>query len=824
MKGIFVLLLLMVFELGAQDFTINQYRVKDGMMGNFVDCIAQDSTGFVWVGSRNGFSRFDGHHFNKGRIQAADKSLIYNKGVYVIKLDKSGNFWAGTNGLGLVKYNYNTDVFEQLPDFMSPDMKIERQTVFNIQEDKDGDLWIITPFSVGHYRVAEKKIEWFTKFAKTENKDAPYLSALCISADNSKWVGYKKGKGLFRFNEKIKVFESFPFTINGVPAALHIKEMTPLNDSVLMISNEGEGLVLLNIKTHVATQFAQEMGKVNTLNTNVVYTTLRKSENEIFVGTINGGLHTFDLKTNEFKHFELLPDANKNNTFSAAVLFRDKQDNVWVGTHNEGLFLIKNYPKGITSTSNRTLTAPSFCQNPVAGFCRDKDGNLWVTMDGCGVSCQNAVTKKWKNYTTKDGLKSNAVLQIILLPDGTLWMCSWGGGVDVFHPETGKFSNYSSAVSGTVTFDNVKSITFDGTYVWIGTHGDGVNLYDWNKKEFITSNADPRAPFNLKTPLWIISLYRDSKGFMWMATSEGLYMYDKKKLHGFFVDPAKKNAIISSYTANIAEDNYGGLWVGTIEGLCLYNYTSRSFVASAQPLLKGAIKAMVSDDDGNMWISVNSNIVKYNSQKDSVMALLEIDGAEMPPYFEGSVYADDNGDLYFGHAMGFTRITPDEVKPDLKGLKIILKSLSLNNATIDPYDAENKLLTKQMYLTKSIELQPEQNNFAIDFTTLDPSNRGAYLYLYKLDGFDAEWQKSGEGNRAVYTNLSPGTYTFSVKATNLIGQEILRSQSVEITILPQWYQELWVKAVVVALILLLFYGLVILRVRAVRKSIEQKAQ
>ncbi len=825
MRLIAFLFLAASLNLSAQDYTVKQYLVKDGLSANLIECIGRDSTGYIWVGAKNGLNKFDGKKFQKGRIVALDKSFIYSKGIFALCLDQQGNFWAGTDGLGLVKYNYEKDVFEQLPVFTDPDIDVERKVVLNINEDKNGNIWVLTPHAVGIYNSTEKKVTWHINFTKTVNREIAYCSTLHIDKEGNKWLGLKKGAGLFKYNDKSLAFEQFTLNITNAPdLKLNIKDIDQLNDSILVLANEGEGLVLLNINTHEAYRYAQVDGDPNSISTNFVFSLQKRSDSTMLVGTINGGLHEFNFNTKSFQRINLVPDPNENNKISISGFYKDLNGNVWLGTHNEGIFIIKKYPAGIMSVSNSTSSGLVLCDKPVSGFCRDRSGKLWATVDGCGVNCYDPATKTWKNYSTANGMKSNAVEGIVELPDGTLWMATWGGGVDVFDPATQKFTNYSPNVPGTVTHFNLKGLFFDGNYLWIATYGDGVNIYDFKNKQFINATSAQKPPFNLKEPLWINSIFKDSKGYIWLATSTGLFMYDKKKLHSFFNDPTKKNSIISNYSACVNEDEFHGLWIGTMEGLCLYNYSSRSFVANAQPLLQGSIKGIAADEDGFLWISVGSNVVQYDSQKDSVMTLLQSVNLEVPTYTENGVFADENGDLYFGHSKGYTRVSPDFVKPDVKGLKIVFTSLTINNNAIDPFLESKNGLEKQLHLVSSVTLEEDQNNFAIDFITLDPSNRGQYVYYYKLEGFDENWQKSGDESKAFYTNLSPGTYTFSVKATNMAGQEILSSGKLEIIILPHWYQALWFKITAIVLLVILFFGIVELRTKSLKKQLRKKLE
>jgi signal transduction histidine kinase/ligand-binding sensor domain-containing protein/CheY-like chemotaxis protein/AraC-like DNA-binding protein len=793
---------------------IKNYTTNDGLSTDYIECIAQDSCGFMWIGTKNGLDRFDGNSFTEGRIKDFNSELLFKNRIYSLFLDHKKYFWAGTDGNGLVKYNYEKDLFETIPIFGDKNLELDKRVIKDICEDNNGAIWIATPYFIGKVSSDLKKINWYSPFKDLNKNKNFYINALYISSNGVIWVGYRNNGGLYTFNRNTNKLEKVTFSckqINNSGDKLNILSLKQINDSILLIGTEGSGLLKLNINNKQASQYLHSDNNRNSISNNEIWSITIDSKKTIYTGSLNGGLDIFNIHQNQFFH------QNLNNTqdikTSISALFEDKWGNMWIGTHNNGIYILKNSTNNIKTFSESSNQYMHLNNNQVSAFYIDKDHKIWIGTDGGGLICFDQQANTWKRYGKSDGLQSNVILSITELPDNTLWMATWGAGIAILNKTTHRITHITQQTPNTITHNNIKNILFDGRYVWIATHGDGINLYDWNLKQFVQYKSLKYASFDFKKPMWGNQIVKDSKNNIWVATTTGLYMFNGKILSTFFMDTKKRGSIPSNYISCIIEDSKGTLWFGTNEGLCKYDFTNRRFNKTKHTILNESIKAMVEDSKQNLWITTTDGFVKFNYIKDSILLFNELDNMIPPPYTERAFSKASNGYLIAGGTDGFILFNPDSLHLKTK-IPILLTSIDIANVPVDPIK-KNNIIHKQIFLEDTITIKYNQNVISLHFHALIPLCEKSLYYSYKLEGFDTKWQSVNFQTSATYTNLPPGTYTFIVKTCNKQGFELSRTRKLNLIVLPPWWRTLWFKLLILFTLIGLIISIFYLRLRAI---------
>lgn len=106
---------------------------------------------------------------------------------------------------------------------------------------------------------------------------------------------------------------------------------------------------------------------------------------------------------------------------------------------------------------------------------------------------------------------------------------------------------------------------------------------------------------------YILSLYQDSDGYMWIGTYNGLRMYDGIN-YSTFVNTFGQNSISNSVVHAIIEDDDKNLWFGTEYGLNKYNKQTKLFTVYnyndtlPNSLQHDHIRTLYIDNKGHMWI------------------------------------------------------------------------------------------------------------------------------------------------------------------------------------------------------------------------------
>ena len=255
-------------------------------------------------------------------------------------------------------------------------------------------------------------------------------------------------------------------------------------------------------------------------------------------------------------------DGLAGNTVTA--IFEDSKGNLWFGTTNGvSRYDGKNF---VNFTEKDGLAA-----DVVGAIFEDSNKNLWFgtgkwDIKGGGVSRYDG--KNFVNFTEKDGLAGNTVLDIFQDRAGNLWFGTVFGGVSRYDGST--FHNITSGFARNADWNldgSVNAIAQDEAgNLWFGCYG-GISRYDGKKLENFTTDDGLFSG-------WIIGLYFDKKGHLWIARAgggdSGLSRYDGKTFTNF----PNSEGLPSSITHSIMQSRQGELWFGTIDGVSTYNGTS----------------------------------------------------------------------------------------------------------------------------------------------------------------------------------------------------------------------------------------------------------
>jgi two-component sensor histidine kinase len=235
------------------------------------------------------------------------------------------------------------------------------------------------------------------------------------------------------------------------------------------------------------------------------------------------------------------------------------------------------------------------------------------------------------------------------------------------------------------------------------------------------------------------------------------------------------------------------LWVGTGgNGLNRMDMlTGKSTLFSTKDGLPiNVVYGILPDDDGNLWMSTNKGLSCFNPVKKTFRNFDYKDGLQSNEFNRGAYCRTKDGTLFFGGINGFNYFNPRDILNNKTAPRIAITGLKIHNQNV-PVQTKGSPLTKPIYLTDQLTLTYDQNLISFEFASLDFANPEKNQYQYRLKGFDKDFIHSGNTNTATYTNLDPGTYTFTVKGSNNDGTWNETGTSVQLTILPPWYMTWW---------------------------------
>ncbi|MGD8574388.1 MAG: ATP-binding protein [Gammaproteobacteria bacterium] len=334
------------------------------------------------------------------------------------------------------------------------------------------------------------------------------------------WVGTETG--LYRYDGYTPtIFSHTPRD----PASLSANIMRGIvagSGGKMWIGTYGGGLDLYEPGKEGFKHFRHDDSDPSSLSANQIWTLSKADNGRIWVGTMRGGLDLFDPATGKFKHFrheDSLPGSLASNRVN--TVFRDESGQFWVGTNNG---LDRFLPKTETFEHHLSSNAksPESHARQIWAMAESKGGTLWVgTNNGILKSTNNGQSFVAVDLKTRSGkpLGDGLVRALLVDREGNLWIGFWGEGVAVLPPdsETATVLGHTPWDSRSLNGDSVWSLFQDHDgLIWIGTSA-GLSSYNPSSRAFHLLGARPDDPTALASSNVTAVSCRDT-GTVWAAT------------------------------------------------------------------------------------------------------------------------------------------------------------------------------------------------------------------------------------------------------------------------------------------------------------------
>ena len=806
-----------------------QYTVSNGLSSNEVSAIIQDKDGFIWMGTEDGLNQFDGYQFSVykydpdnpislsdnivltlvigsdsvlyvGTVSGLnlfdpktrrvvrflndpeDSTSISHNSVEAIFEDSEGRIWIGTrNGLNL--FDAETGFFTRYKHEPGNPYSISHNEVWSIVEDpfQSGSLWVGT--RDGLNRLDTESGE-FTRYVHDASQEGGVsdnrVRSLHVGGtiEPILWVGTHNG--LLRYNpeqDRFSVFYSEPGNPHSLSNPIIEAIYTDEHGDVWVGTRHGLNRFLSDSLGFA--QFFHNSGDPRSLVNDEIWDITSDRTGGIWVAT-QGGVSRFENAQFTVRQFE--NDADDPGSLShneVQWVYEDQAGFIWAGTRN-GLNRIHPENYAITRFFHDPSNANSLSHDHIWGMQQDRAGFLWIGTNGGGVNRFDPTTERFKRYLHRPGdpssLSDNRIRHVFLDREGVLWIAT-RNGLNRYDEATDTFTQFlhDPEEGSTLSHNNVRVVFEDRSgELWVGTNSGGLNRYD-----------------------------RDSNTFEW-----------------FLNDPYDSNSLSHNSVIDVYEDPFhdGVLWVGTWSGgLNRFDVSTRDFSYATQQnssFPNNMIRGITSDRQGNVWVATNGGLASFRPSSETIAYRMDFRSVAslngMPLRGLNDIHRTDSGELLVGSMNGLTILNPDGIRANPHPPQVVLTDFTLTTPTAD--SREPSVLTLPMLATDMITLLHTQNDFSFDFVGLHFANPSGNTFAYMLESYDSGWRLVGAQRRATYTNLTPGRYTFRVKAANGDGLWNEEGASVRLWIRPPWWKTTWANLLYVLLIGSTIYGVVRWRV------------
>ncbi|NPA35793.1 MAG: response regulator [Chlorobi bacterium] len=800
-KSILIISFLFFSSLSFGNTEFKRITTKDGLSSNRTYRSVQDKNGFVWITTDNGVDRYDGNNIVHYNLEKQDEIAGIGYQFNMLVIDDDDNIFLVNNRNYIYRFNRNTDRFELIKKFKPYFGKY----VFDAIISSNKELIIGTPSNLLIYdykndslRKPRQALNLFAIHSLIEVQDGfiilknnkvikvnydftetktlgelipsegvqntTFRALAYTSKDSSLWIGtvnsgllhYDMAHNKFSLVKSYEKYKDFP-----------IRDLLPVNDSVLLIGTDGTGLIEIN---------------TNTDKTIAHYRFDQDDESSIGSNVVHGILHTMD--------------------------------SLYFITTDIGGVSIMNPKKPAFISIKREKGNPNSLRNNVIYTIRElSPGNIVFGTDR-GLSFWNRNTGKWKHPGLNSAnSRNNVVTQIANAKNGTYWVSYFIDQTKVFNAK-GKFKYLPGEIANT---RNSKAMLFDdrNNTLWIARNGQNVRLISYNFDDNTISH------FNIPV---VQSLLKYGKIRILTGTSDGLYVIDIRNNDFTVINSLKGNL---KRVISMAYDERPYVWIGSDGGgLAKLNLKNGKYklLTTEDGLSSNHIYTLNIDNQGNIWAGSDKGLSKINIKTNKIYNYFESDGVIKLDYMHKASCNLHSGEIIIGGANGAIIFNPLKITPPTYTNNIIFTSLYVNQKKITV--ANSKILTTELNKTKSIKLKYGENSFSIEFTNIDLIHPKQHKYTWKLEGFDSDWSKPTSIGTATYSKLPPGDYTFRVKlVSNIISDEKGRERILKISITPPIWRSpiaivIYLLFILFIILLALYYNKLMHDVRSTRDKLQ----
>ena len=817
--------LIMAFDLqrsGAQN-VINNFRfehltVDDGLAHSDAMAVIQDHDGFVWVGTNNGINRYDGYELKKYDLPADNFPGMSANRIQVLYADKNGTIWVGTEGAGLYFYNKLKDNFVSikvrlkgmlgLPETSS---LLCKTSIKSIHGDEAGRLWLGTQdYGAIGLKFDQTGMVSQVKRLNLGSARPEDYTALTVFADRKGrvWIGTLE-KGLWIFeNANNKADEAIATKIRDFPQT-DIKTLNVDRRGDLWLSSDNT-VYRLDKKHFVE-------GEWNFKALDYPFRGIQclspDASGRLWIGT-NFGLVMFDdaaayiEKPDELAIHTFLPqDADPGSINSARVhqITEDSFNNLWFAASSGGLNKLHLKPKQFGHLHRQLEQTPALPNNYVNAIAKDETKNqLWIGTRN-GFSVYDIKSKTYQNYLNRSskGNVTGVDVSSFLITERNIWIGTRYQGIYI--TERGKTFNIrpipaSADHNNSWSYMSIERMIQDGSSrVWVASMGAGIILFDPEGKYIKTYN---KSNSGLPTNEFSFLLFDKKQNVIWASTRDaGLLKLQEKNgelmvLNQFEYKKNNPNSLKVNFAWPLLKDKNENLWIGTIGG-GLHKLVTKNGKETIQRfghiVAENDIESLLADAGGNLWIG-GAGLIKFSPESHSILHYDVSDGLQSNSFKVGSAWQSTDGTMYFGGTNGISFFKPQEIlsNPSPPVVRITQFRVLNKNPEKKGNQAGSSMLVRPFSNPDGVVIKADENDFSFEFVGLNYVNPQKQRYAFKLEGYNQEWVNLPPGQRvASFANLPAGEYIFQVKANNGDGIWSVKSDSVQVRILPPWYRTWW---------------------------------
>lgn len=759
-----------------------------GLSFDGVKTVAEDSRGFVWIGTYNGLCRYDGSCITAYGADELGTSAAFISSLCPVG---GGDVWVGTEG-GLVLYRFSSDSFNTIPGFPS-------DRVFALASCPDGSV-LAGIRGRGLYRLSSSG--GFSKVPVYGEEGNPIEEVYRIAVTSEQRVFIASYcDDLYELEDSVAV----PLK-SGFFKGDNIEGLALDMQGKLWVASKRHGLCAVNINNSSVTLACPLPRDARPVNVGF-------SGRYAWFCT-SAGLFRHDPSSGSNMEIRHIPGDRfslSENYVNAA--FTDSSGGLWVATGGSGLDYCSDFFDNFKKF--RFLdTGESLSGCGVTSFAQLPSGEVFVGTEQMGLLVFDPLSLSLRRFRGSVSLPAD--IRALCVDGKDLWAGSNKGLVRI--SPSGSLKSYVDLGDGGSLLDNRVISIFRSQEgdLYVGTNV-GVCRYDREADRF---NFLPVA-----RGVAVEGMAQDSGGTMWFATySGGVFSYNQR--NGEVVQFCRNSgSCIPGMMSSVCVDGSGKVWALSF-GSGIFERSGEGFTRHSRLSLRSLPSDIaymaLSDKSSRLWISTDRGLVEFHPSNARIRVFTEFDGLLCDKFSKSALSLSDSR-MLFGCEDGFILFDPERIAATPGTSLVSLTGLRMNGSPMRG--------NINIECASTLTLSPGEKNIAIDFASPSSITRGADCIFCRLDGYEDSWRDVSGSRTVEYYNLPKGRYTLRVSTISETGQRRSAHKPVQIVVKPGFFESVagilmitLLAAAVVALALSWFYSRVINSQKATHESRENSLQ
>ena len=722
--------------------------VAQGLPDARVEAVTQDAHGYVWIATQSGLVRHEGDRLNVLGSDPGRDDPLPGRNITSLYAHSDGTVWAAVSGQGVIQIGPDLGRIRHLQP-VSDGGALPSGTVWSMVEDCNGALWIA--FMQGGVVRFDPSTDELTHYPQDASgglnsggfqlaltrdslcriwlSQSEQLNVINPGVDERfvKVVAKNEGPIIYRvrevrgeilYSEGPRVYSLGPVetATNSTPqklfsARLVATDFVALPDSSDLLISSYAGLYRLNTETGAVRHMQAIPALVDGLPGSTVLNMMVDREGGTWITIPRHGVAYLPPGHGAFERYHLLPGEESSMDLEVVRSLgeRPETNELWLGSMHQGVRIMRLDSGEVTTLSeyfeNEDL---SDIAGPIAGF--QFEGNRVIAVTQREIFSIHSETGIAETLLSREQIDAGT-FHSVRFDDGSLWVATFDAGVFLIDLATGERQQF-----------------------WPGGEG-----------RFLLPESDP------------VMLQIGPDGRWWLAGSRGIYRYNEQMGFERIAKPSRPPLLTARW-----HDNH--LWAASETALKRWHWSDGGLSEprrydTARRLPTGRIHDILPEKSDTVWLVRSNGLVQLDVESGRFRNFSPADGLAVSEFQRGASTRLSDGRLALGGARGLILVDPDKISGVLTEPPVHVRSLSTGH--------------KEFELTpdgdRNIVLDHDENSFFLDYAALSYLSFDQNRYRLRLQGWDEDWLEFVGQTRHHYSNLSPGTYRFDVRAATVDG-------------------------------------------------------